>query len=437
GLPLLIAASFRVFGVNDAAAVAPSAIAWVLCVGLAAWLARRLFGSVAGWITALLLALHPAALGLAVVALAEIPAALAITVSAGLLLLGRGRRTALAAGLVFGAGQVLRENLLLALPGMLLLAAHRRWFVGGCALVVAGLVARSLAIAGQPWVSLAPLSIQGFTSVYPAQDVLRHLDPLSLPEFLRAHPGAIAGKWLRNVAIGPVLLAMAVGLPLAAALLLPSLALMRGRIAPPGVTRLARALLWMFLLTIAGMAAFAIFPRYFVTWVPLVAVVAGGLGSAVWNARGASRFAVPAVVLPLGLMLGGYIWSVREPAAGNSYAKAQRFVADAVPANAVVASDFPEVALWQADRSAVWLPVTKDEFLVMRRQIEMPYVLLTSRRTPSGHPSWRAVWTRKDSLPGYMEAACTLDDTLELRLFKETGPSSGRLSADELRRSGP
>jgi hypothetical protein len=330
---------------------------------------------------------------------------------------------AIAAGLAFGVGQALRENLLLAAPGMLVLTAHKRWFLGGCLLPVAGLVARNLGVAGEPWVSLAPLSVQGFTSVYPAQDVLRHLDPTSLPEFLRAHSGAFITKWLRNVGVSPALLLMALGAPLAAALLFPTLVLVRRRIVlPPAARALALALGWMLSLTILGTAAFAVFPRYFVVWVPLLAVVAGGAASSAWVSRAQSRLAGPALVLPLALALAFYGWALRGPMIGRSYAKAQHFVAEAVPPNALVASDFPEIALWRADRSAAWLPVTRAEFYAMRRRIDMPFVLLTSKRTPLWDPSWRAVWTRADSLPGYMESACMLDDELEVRLFKETTP---------------
>jgi hypothetical protein len=130
-------------------------------------------------------------------------------------------------------------------------------------------------------------------------------------------------------------------------------------------------------------------------------------------------------MLPLALALAFYGWALRAPVTGRSYAKAQHFVAEAVPPHALVASDFPEIALWRADRSAAWLPVTRDEFYAMRRRIDMPFVLLTSKRTPHWDPSWRAVWTRADSLPGYMESACMLDDELEVRLFKETGPPHG------------
>jgi 4-amino-4-deoxy-L-arabinose transferase-like glycosyltransferase len=417
GLPLLIAGSFMIFGVNDAAAVAPSAIAWIACVAMAAWLAHRLFGGVAGWVTGFLLAVNPEALGLAVSVLSELPAALLVMMSACLLLAGAGTGSALAAGMAFGVGQAFRENLLLAAPGMALLAAggrvRRGWFAAGVAIPVAMLVARSLAITGRPWASLATLSMQGFTAVHPAQDVLRHLEATPFLEFLRAHPADFWGKWVKNAALGPVMLGRAAGVALALGLALPVFAALR--VPPPvAAVRLSRSLALMLVPTILGVAAFAVFPRYFVVWVPLLAVLAGGLTARV----GAGRWAKAAVAIPIVIAAAQYGWALSGHPEGNPHVKAQKFVADAVPPGQLVASDYPEIALWRADRPAAWLPVTRQEFGAMRERIPIPWVILTSQRTPEWDSSWQRVWTRRDSLPGYMEAACSLDGELEVRLFR-------------------
>jgi hypothetical protein len=125
------------------------------------------------------------------------------------------------------------------------------------------------------------------------------------------------------------------------------------------------------------------------------------------------------VALPIGCALLQFGWALSRPRTGNSYVAAQHFIAELVPAGALVASDFPEIALWHADRQAAWLPVTKEEFATMRARIPIPWVCLTSRRTPAWHPSWHAVWTRKDSLAGYVETDCFLDEDLEVRMFRE------------------
>jgi hypothetical protein len=364
------------------------------------------------------------ALGLAMTALAEIPAALALTLSACFLLGGGGWRSAFAAGLALGAGQALRENLLLAAPGMGLLAgraarARQVWFGAGVLLALGGLAARSLAITGRPWASLATLSIQGFTAIHPAQDVLRHLEAQSFAEFFRAHPGAFLGKWIRNIALSPLLLGLAIGAPLGLAILGPGVALRgRGESWPADLRRLAQAVVGMLVPTMIGVAAFAVFPRYFVVWVPLLAVLAGALAARVGE-RIPGRRGRLLVAIPMGLALLQFGWAVSRPGGGNSYAKAQHFIAEQVPTDALIASDFPELALWQADRKAAWLPVTLEEFEAMRGRIAIPWVVLTSRRTPTWHPTWQAVWSRQDSLPGYVETDGFREEDLEVRLFQE------------------
>ncbi len=426
GLATAIAASFYTFGVRDAAAVIPSAVGFVWLVGATFALTWRLAGARAAWLAAVAVACHPHLSTYAWQALAESPAT-ACAVTAAACLTSRRAGAALGAGALLATAQLFRGNLALALPAYAWAAryvwarpaatAHPHATIQRLALLIVGFIP---ALAWLAWYTasvgpqlLTQYGLQAYSAPYPALDVARMLEPPSAWQFAKEYPGALAAKVLLHWAKAPLNVARALGWPLLGIGLLAWVA-HRRRLGVPRAAWVGRLWLWSTGLSILGLAFFQMIPRHYLVFVPLAAAFV-----AIQLAQ-PSSLRLWRLALILAILGGVAQWTRAAPS--NALRPLEDFLDARVHAHATVGSDFSEVALWRADRTGVWLPVTVSEFQELDKRVPINAVLLTSLRTPTWHSSWQRVWSGQSPLPGFVLDARYASDSLDAKLYKRVAP---------------
>lgn len=414
GFPLLLAGSFAIGGVRDAAAVFPSLLAFILLVPATFLLAHRAAGRGAAWLAALLVATNTYLLEFAIRALPEMTAALLLTLAILAARSQRFRTGAVAAGLLLAAAAWVRESVPFVLPPLLALVVltapadpkmrirRALWFVGTFIAGMVPLVVRSLIVTGKPWFSYSGFSVQAFTGASPDLDVLRTLDPPTLGAFVEAHPWAIPAKMLENVAAVPGAVLEAAGLPVAG---LASAGLLMA--VPPRAARVRTFAAIAILCTAAGCLTFTVIGRYFVPLVPLLCVVAGTAATRLAAGRTATTVGIVFTAWLFGSSGYSLYTEVRKHPVGNYMTPIQTFIETRIPQDAVVASDFPEPVAWPSHRRTVLIPKTLAELDVLRERFGVTHLLVTTRRThlQSYRTPWQAALRDPAALPGWKREA--------------------------------
>lgn len=242
GYPTFMAGVYRVFGENLLALRIVEALLGTVTVVLLGWIASRVFGPRAGWITAALAAFHPVLAFLPATQYSENVAVWVITLGLGGVfwaLTGGGMWSFALAGFLFGVAALVRPTAVMMVPGLalgaifLLRRARKPWLLPlavaalGMVLAVSPWVMRNHRVHDR-WFFVATgggrqfwfgnnLVTTGTTRVHPEPDPAMMSELMRLPDefaqeayfyregvaFIREHPGRAA--WLYLVKMGNLL----------------------------------------------------------------------------------------------------------------------------------------------------------------------------------------------------------------------------------------
>jgi 4-amino-4-deoxy-L-arabinose transferase-like glycosyltransferase len=384
----LLALVFRVFGASDGAAAATTVALFFASVAVTYGLGIVLAGRRTAVLATVLVALSPSYLRSSVegvpVALGAALLALAVYLT---LRLGDHRWGPLIVGAVTGLTALASYHALLAAVPLVIWVARSRprhlraggLFLAGMVIVGLPWLIRNTVVAHNPVYSSSIYDLAAGTGDAPGTTLLRTYaatppaSPFGVLSGLSAH--AIGGKLLRGwralYTEAPAQLGLVV-----VALFIAALALAFQREA----ARQARA--WIALaLLLACLAAPLGLPGapFLLLFVPLIAVYAAAAFWALtsgWRDRPRLRAEAVAVLL---LFAGGpLLISLVLPRADGATSRSVRELSRALPRGAVVVTDVPWLIAWQADRTAIWLPVDIDNFEALDRRFPADHIFLSS-----------------------------------------------------------
>jgi 4-amino-4-deoxy-L-arabinose transferase-like glycosyltransferase len=201
GYPVLLAAAEAVLGKNDWAVISVSGLAYILTVGLAYLFAERLFGSQRiALVAALVVLLNQEIVNDSQTGLADPVFAFWLTL---ILFLVYTEKPAWLVGISIALGYLLRYNLLMMVPGLVLfwwwVRPQSGWkyvaiVFGVALLVVTPWLIRNFGLTGSPTFTWPVHNYVMGTSVYPAQELYRMIERVDIMQFALSHPGEMIRK---------------------------------------------------------------------------------------------------------------------------------------------------------------------------------------------------------------------------------------------------
>lgn len=446
--PVLMAASFAVFGPTDEAVHLPDALAYVLAAGLAGLLAARVYGPWAGLTAGLATAALPMLLNYSLTGLTEPLIGMLLLAMLACVVPGREGARSLgwlaAGGAMLGLATLNRyDTALLALPiGVLYLLPRpdrfraALWFAVPAALVVLPWSAYMTVVAGSPLFNLQPASIATQVTGI-AGGGLGWYWPLymSPAEVWAVDPSRSVRLAVTELIMTPDRLRKTIG----TSWLLAGLAACVLEVARVWRGWGVRGHLALFLVAAVVLRALTVsvvglnLPRYYVPLVPLLlAIVAGeaetlARGVASWLGRfsvprspirAAGRLGILAVlVVPSVLATLPLVAPPSSPPGpsnrpGEVEARAENLarLAEIVGPDRLVASNVPWSVAWIADRRAVPLPPTVEDTAVLeqryRLRLDAIYVAgqVSLADAPRSWRDWDEVRRRGTPPPGYVLA---------------------------------
>jgi hypothetical protein len=377
-LPLVFAAVLALAGPGavDQVAWLAAAFAVLAAVLVYAFVARH-FGAAAGAAAAMLYTLSPLTLeavhhDVALAAGAALLAAALLALFPGSDVLGPREPRAFVAGLLLGAGYLVRPEFLLLLPLLPFAAPARAWTaLFGFALIALPWWVHHFLAVGVPWFNLSSYLVIGYHGRYPDLTVLRDFDlpPAAWPAALREALPDLPAKWAQTL---PRALKRALLAPWGPAGALAAL----GFVVALASRARRRIAAWAFaaaLIPVAVMTLTIYDERYLSPFMPIWCAAAAA-GAAALAARlpapvRASRVWIPLLAL-LALPPAASAWRAahadapasrlalaaeREVLAGG----AARAPAPSAPAPPMF-SDTPDFAAWTTGRPVIW--VTRAEY---------------------------------------------------------------------------
>ncbi|MHB2019781.1 MAG: ArnT family glycosyltransferase [Candidatus Xenobia bacterium] len=410
-LPCLASAlAIKLGGASDAMAALPAGIEMSALAALTFWLAATWMGWAAGWVTALLFLANPSFFGYFLFT-GEPDVLFAVIFLLQVLVFIRlverpSARTGVLFGVLSGLAFLCRFNAGIPIAiQVAFLCYKKQWRPAAlgtavCALMTVPFFAYDLHHFGMLLVPMySQENLLDQIGLYPVEPWL-YYHVISLPQDFWPRSGAFAAKWWHN---------MTYELPLYVWLLwhfwvmLP-LAVYGARLQHPG----RRVLLWcggFFLLQLVMFAALRleldqpdnpITGRYFF-WFAVPALLLG-VRALMQIDR---RLAAVLVVLQLGVY--AHTWAAwgslgPRPQAGRD--RLHAMLAQAIPHNAIVASDEPQVLLWDCGLKTLALPADPTELQHINQQSRAPvdYIFINLNLTSiSLDPRWAALVTQPGS----------------------------------------
>lgn len=380
-LPVVIAPLLVLFGPAVIDHVAwLSALFAVSAAVLTFRLAARHFGAAAGTAAAMLYTLSPLTLeavhhDVALSAGAALLAAALLALFPGEDLFGPREPRAFLAGLLLGAGYLVRPEFLLLLPLLPFAVPARAWTaVFGFVLVALPWWVHHALAVGVPWFNLSSYLVIGYHGRYPDLTVLRDFDlpPSAWPAALREALPDLPAKWAQTF---PRALKRALLAPWGPAGALAAL----GFLAALADRRLRRLAAWSFaaaLIPLAVMTLTIYDERYLSPFLPIWCAAAAA-GAAALAARmpawvRAPRVWIVLLALPV-LPAAAAAWIAADrdaPAARATLVIEREALSGGVhrapaPAGppALMFSDTPDFAAWTTGRPVVW--VTRGEYTAL------------------------------------------------------------------------
>lgn len=377
-LPVLFAPALALAGPGVVDQVAWLAAAFAVITAVLVYrLAARHFGQAAGVAAALLYTLSPLTLeavhhDVALTAGAAFLAASLLALFPGEDLLGPREPRAFLAGLLLGAGYLVRPEFLLLVVLLPFAVPARAWTaVFGFTLVALPWWVHHALAAGTPWFSLSSYLVIGYHGGYPDLTVLRDFDlpPSAWPAALRDALPELPAKWAQTL---PRALKRALLAPWGPAGALAALGFLAALFSRPH-RRLAAWGLGTALIPVAVMTLTIYDERYLSPFMPIWCTAAAA-GAAALAARLPAWVRAPRVWITLLALLAlppaaaAWIAAGRDAPAARSALDAERAAladrADRTKDAGVrvqpMFSDTPDFAAWTTGRSVVWL--TREEY---------------------------------------------------------------------------
>ena len=370
--PLVLAVAFNLFGANDRAVGLVSVLFGLLTAFFAYLVGTRLVDQRAGALSAVLVSLSTGFLYASVSGVNITLLAFLITLGFYLILRHSGSlRWSIACGAVWGltylaeytaVGLIVPAIVLVVLAQRELRLKHAGAFAVGLVVVLLPWMVRNWLVVGGPLTSLKACSIAAYGTTYPVTSLYRYqlekLDSVAPLAFAASHLGEVGKKLLLNlgalISYLPRLLGVCV-LPLVGVALVLDLG--SGR---------ANRLKWGLVASMAGMGAILAvsepaWDRLYGLYGITTAIGASGLVLAL-RGRGLGRGTVAMAIVAL-LALAAFPVAVRA-LPGQRRAVPDRasleYLAQALPADAVVVTDEAPAVAWYSDRTAVWIPYAPD-----------------------------------------------------------------------------
>jgi hypothetical protein len=380
--PLVLAVVFGVFPAADSTVAAVSSAFHVLTLLAVFALGKRLFDWRVGALAAVLYGVTSQALTSATAGI-ETSMALFLAVLAFYVLLGEpaGVKKSAGAGVLAALSCLASYAGAFLLPVLAGLAYHRgrgkaaASLTAAFALVCAPWMIRNYLVTRDPFFTLQLYLPQMFMGSYPGHTLLRSADTsqLSLMRFLADHPTEIVKKLALGAQglwqSGPALLGLGVAGLVVVGLFLP----FKSIVTEP----YRKATYWLLGLLAVWAAVSTMTPEALALAAPLAAVLAAGLLFTLTARQSASSRAVVVLAL-VGIQafpaLVGAAW---PPSTRNPSREGLEYLRRATPEQALIVTDVPWAVSWYADRAAVWLPATENDFAAVDKRRRVDAVFLS------------------------------------------------------------
>ncbi len=430
GYPLILAGFYKLFGVSEAAALLPSYLSYFFLVGLFFYLARKRLDTRKAIIATLILVFNREILELSLVALSEAVYTPLFFLSFLVMVEAKSLKVIFVAGLLVGAGHLIRQDIYPFLPPLLvylyLYPELPRWkkilfFFIGFAIPIAPELLRSLRATGSPFFSYGRFALMAFTEKYPWLDIYRNIEIPSFFRFLAEDGDQFLAKYIGNlmtafkeipVVSSPVLFAFFF------------ISLFSWRI-DPFWKRAKMLFLLLFVFQIFFVSLLTFTGRYFVPFLPLMILFAVegfftfaesvlALLQSRWNRRILALlvpvFVIVSILPALSVLFYANSASSLHPKnapfgfliSREDAEDLNRFLRAQVKEDQVVWTDLPEVLEWEGNRLCGWLPRQVGDIYQIDKRIPVDAILLTSLRTPRQmEAEWVNLFSHEQGLPRY------------------------------------
>jgi 4-amino-4-deoxy-L-arabinose transferase-like glycosyltransferase len=391
--PLVVAASFLVFGVGDRAALVAQ-IPFVLLSLLPLYrIAYRLAGRPAALAAGLLYFSAPQTWYFGLGGLREPLYGWLLAEMLSLAIAERPRPILLGAlaGLMYLTREAIVIPGVVAVAGLIYRPIGTRWGFAIRLIPVATIIA--FPAAWLAWIagSVNPSSgiIAYKTSLYPGDAQMLTLDRFSNVDFVTRHPILVLGKCLRALPLEFVRLSLFLTNPVTIVLALKAL------LRPAGRIGLSAALVtWaVFLITLAGDLAVDPSERHFSFLAPVLAALAGSAlamlicrrpGSATPAVRKNLHRLVPTLALVFALPWAGvHAWNASQEhstrrEAEFAEAAITAFVRPRIAPGTPIFSNQPRFTAWYGDYPTVWLPYHFGDLLALAEKRRIPWIVIVN-----------------------------------------------------------
>ena len=430
GYPLILAGFFKLFGISDFAALAPSYLSYFILVLLIFFFAKRFLEIKTATIAAVILIFNKEILDASIIALSEVAYTLLFFLFFILFVKAKSLKTLFVSALVFGMSHLIRENLYPFLAPLFVylyfhpdLSRRKKMmiFIAGILIPVIPNMVRDYLETGSPFFSYGKFTLLAFTQKYPWLNIYRDVQNPSLFEFLISEPSQFILKYLDNLvsAIGQIL---TVSNPYLLAFFM--LEMFYWKINPEW-KRIKILFLFLLISQILFISLFTFTPRFFIPFLPMMIVFASQSFVRVWEDLISStklhwrkRILYLSVILFLILFITPTTYTIFQPGKPErlnfknpqfgfliSTGEANRlneFLKSELKENQVVWTDLPEILEWEADRLCGWLPTQIKTIYEIHRRIPVDAILLTSVRTPyQMEEEWKYLLFSGQSLPRF------------------------------------
>ena len=361
--PLLVSASFHIFGINDAAVTLVSGFFYILLIPLVYLFAKEMFGRKVGLLAGMISLTSVVLVNYGMTGLTETMFTFLFTLSLFLLY---KRVNPLFIGFLLGLCYLTRYNLLFIIPGILwfIYKEYPNWKIDVLKLVAVFMITispwwiRNFSLVGNPLFSLQKYEIAMFNDVFKSYSLYRTFQPIEPTNFIISHPISMIKKAIYGAGV------LFVGIPRVIFNFFVS------AIGIAGLFDIRRegknfnffvSLLIMIFLQALALAIIHPLPRLFVPFVPVIIILAS---YKVVNIIDASRdvnirralIGIFVVLILFANIAGIFINDYSH----SSYVHEEEieYIKSIVGENEAMVTDVPWMVAWYCERTGIWFPVT-------------------------------------------------------------------------------
>lgn len=380
--PVLVAISFAIAGLSDAAAIAVSGAAYIGAVVLTFYVAKELYTSRVGFLSAALLATSYPVMKYSISAYSELTS-MFFLIGTFYLIVTEQRPAAIG---VFAAFSYLtRYNLALIVPLIFVYLFYTHdeslksciRFVMAVVLVCLPWWLRTYFVTGSPFYSIQSLNIVSHSELYGGFSAFLYYDPISPLEFILSYPGIFISKIISNVHLVLTELPVYFGDIIFLSAIPGSLAAYRYRESP----EIHLLILAVVTSQVIVLSIFNVKLQYFTTFAPFVALVAGFGLDTIYQEYLSSlnvQWGQIVVLLILAIAMLQGVSQVHKESSSFQYTRVSmetvEIIQQETESNDVIVADFGVGAIgWYGDRPTSPTPYNYTE---MRKRYCPDYMLL-------------------------------------------------------------